>query len=89
MQNRTLLNVAELIKKLQSHIVVNEQDMSARERLHVRDLNVNELKVSSIESGIRCYYKLNKAELIHALEGQPVVNDKILPAIIRETQHDR
>ena len=53
--------------------------MSASARVHVRELNVNELKVGEIERRISGYYKLNKAELIEALETHPSVNEQVLP----------
>ena len=49
--------------------------MPSRARVHVLELNANELKVSAIERGIRGYYKLNQVELIQALEAYPVVNE--------------
>ena len=44
----------------------------------MNNITVIELKALAKQRGIKCYYKLRKAELIHKLETHPDVNEQVL-----------
>ena len=56
------------------------------------NITVIKLKALANQRGIKGYYKLTKAELIHKLEALPEVKEQVLiPGLTKypETQHDQ